>query len=190
MWAPDPNSRTYPIKSGLSSFIGTSNNAPLIPTIHDPGTGTKSLEQARRAWNRLRRNGRLRGSTAYSTSPFAKAIFFESTVYIMYIVINYDSLIWHQWIEHWKVWGWLAIECIAVYSTPPPPLMVSCRPRTINLLWNWSSSWSLFSLLNVSKYFSYVYNYTSLKQSIQECNWYCERTKGIAWWIWAVWMGF
>lgn len=96
MWAPDPNSRTYPIKSGLSSFIGTSNNAPLIPTIHDPGTGTKSLEQARRAWNRLRRNGRLRGSTAYSTSPFAKAIFFESTVYIMYIVINYDSLIWHQ----------------------------------------------------------------------------------------------
>ena len=49
-----------------------------------------------RACNRLRRNGRLRGSTAYSTSPFAKAIFIESTVYIMYIVINYDSLIWHQ----------------------------------------------------------------------------------------------
>ena len=70
-----------------------------------------------RACNRLRRNGRLRGSTAYSTSPFAKAIFIESTVYIMYIVINYDSLIWHQWIEHWKVWGWLAILSDSLMSS-------------------------------------------------------------------------
>ena len=79
MWAPDLDSQLYLINI-YRYFV------QLTPTLYspawnrhdEPGKGT-SLEQAKK-------KGRLRGSTAYSTSPLSKAIFIESTVYI---VINY-----------------------------------------------------------------------------------------------------